>query len=740
MKSARRRLAQAALVITLAATARGDEASPETSQPAALPSVEALTERVRPAVVVITAASRDGRSDALGSGFVISSDGLVATNHHVIGEGRSLRVQLADGRTFEPTSVYASDRQLDLAIVKIDAKELPTLELGDSDALRQGQNVVALGSPRGLKNSVVAGVVSNVREVDGRPMIQVAIPIETGNSGGPLVDLEGRVHGILTMKSVVTPNLGFAVTVNSLKSLVAKPNSVPMSRWLTIGALDPAQWKPLFGARWRQRAGRITVDGEGQGFGGRSLCLYQIAPPKDSLEVAVTVQLGDEAGAAGLAFCSDGGHRHYGFYPTGGKLRLTRFDGADLLSWTILFDQPSAHYLAGGWNTLRVRWHQGKITASVNDHVVVELTDHALAPGQVGLVKFRDTKAQFKGFKLAAELPPMAVPANDAARITRLLEQSIGTAALDPKVVEALADDGPRATMIARDRAAELTRQAQRLRELADAAHAERIVKDLATVLAQSEARTDLIRAGLLVARLDNEEVDVDAYCDELARMERELAGRLAPNSTESEKLELLRKFLFEDHGFHGSRHDYYSRANSYLNEVLDDREGLPITLSVIYLQLARGIGLNVDGVGLPGHFVVAHLASDGTTQLIDVFEGAKLLSREEAKAKLKETLGREPDDNVFAPVTKRAIITRMLHNLLSVSDSEPKMLHRYLNAILVIDPDSSQHRWLRAIVRYRLRDRAAALTDVEWLLARRPPGVDLGRLLELERAVQQLP
>src|SRR5262249_47460710 len=160
-----------------------------------------------------------------------------------------------------------------------------------------------------------------------------------------------------------------------------------------------------------------------------------------------------------------------------------------------------------GWNTLRVRWQEGKITASVNDHPVVELTDHVLAPGQVGLVKFRDTKAQFKGFKLAAELPPMTVPADDVARITQILEQSVGANALDPAAVESLGADGRRGTVIARDRAAELTRQAQRLRELADAAHSERVVKELAATLAKPEAQTDLFRAGLLVAQLDNEEV-----------------------------------------------------------------------------------------------------------------------------------------------------------------------------------------------------------------------------------------
>ena len=236
------------------------------ASPATAPSVEALTERVRKSVAVIMSAGRDSQRDGLGSGFVISPDGLIATNFHVIGEGRAVRVQLADGRQFDATAIHASDRALDLAVLRIDAKDLPSLELGNSDELKQGQSVLALGNPQGLKNSVVSGLVSGVRQMDGRPMIQLAIPIEPGNSGGPLVDMQGRVQGVLTMKSLVTPNLGFALTSNLIKPLLAKPNPIPMSRWLTIGALDPREWKPLLGARWRQRSGRITVDGLGQGL------------------------------------------------------------------------------------------------------------------------------------------------------------------------------------------------------------------------------------------------------------------------------------------------------------------------------------------------------------------------------------------------------------------------------------------------------------------------------------------
>ncbi len=200
---------------------------------------------MRKSVAVIVSDGRNGQREGLGSGFVVA-DGLIATNFHVIGEGRGVRVQLADGREFEATAIHPSDRALDLAVLRIDASDLPVLELGNSDELKQGQSVLALGNPRGLKNSVVAGLVSGVREMDGRPMVQLAIPIEPGNSGGPLIDMQGRVHGMLTMKSLVTPNLGFALTINLLKPLLEKPNPILMSRWLTIGALDPHEWKPTW--------------------------------------------------------------------------------------------------------------------------------------------------------------------------------------------------------------------------------------------------------------------------------------------------------------------------------------------------------------------------------------------------------------------------------------------------------------------------------------------------------------
>src|SRR5947209_1693912 len=159
-----RLLAALCLAALLAQAARAQDKGPAPKgQPAR--TVEELAKSARASVVVVRVMGRDGKQHGLGSGFVVSSDGLVATNLHVIGEGRPLTVQTADGKRHTVTAVHASDRPLDLAVLRIDTRGLKALELGDSDKLADGHPVVALGHPRGLEYSVVSGVVS------GRPKI-----------------------------------------------------------------------------------------------------------------------------------------------------------------------------------------------------------------------------------------------------------------------------------------------------------------------------------------------------------------------------------------------------------------------------------------------------------------------------------------------------------------------------------------------------------------------------------------
>jgi regulator of sirC expression with transglutaminase-like and TPR domain len=711
------------------------EAAPEKSPQKAL-SVEQVAEKVRPSVVVLTVHGRDGKREGLGTGFVVSADGLIATNRHVIGEGRTVTVETADGKKHEVTQVHASDRQLDLAIVRIAAKDLQPLQLGDSAALKSGQPVVAMGNPQGLKHSVVAGVVSGLREIDGRSLIQVAIPIEPGNSGGPLVDMQGRVQGLVTIKSLITENLGFAVPVNSLKPLLAKPNPVPMSAWLTIGALDPDEWEPLMGSQWRQRAGRIQVEGFGKGFGGRSLCLSRRTLPPLPCELAVTLRLEDEGGAAGLAFYADGGDRHYGFYPTGSRLRLTRFDGPDVFSWKILQEKATPHYRSGEWNTLKVRLERDGFRCFVNDQLVFESKDDGLSEGRVGLAKFRDTVAEFKHFRLGKQVPPATTPADVAVRVGKLIDALPRDGKVSKQEVGRLSPEGPAGTAILRERARRLEEQAAHLRHLAATVNQRNVLDELARATAGKDEDIDLLRAALLIARLDNDDVDVEAYRGEVDRMARKLGDKPAKGASEKDKIEALNRYFFSERGFHGSRSDYYNRSNSYISEVIDDREGLPITLSVLYIELARRLGVKVEGVGLPGHFVVRHVPRKGEGRMIDVFEGGVTLSAEEAGRRVEQATGRPLRTEQLAAVGKKAIVVRMLQNLLNVAGREKDSagILRYLDAILTVDPEAADARALRAGVLYQQGDRAGALQDVDWLLDRQPDGLDLDRVRQMKR------
>jgi S1-C subfamily serine protease/regulator of sirC expression with transglutaminase-like and TPR domain len=706
-------------------------AAPEEDKPR---STEELARAIRDAVVVVVASDREGESRGLGSGFVIGSDGVIATNFHVIGERRPFKIQSASGKTFEPLRVLGTDKANDLAIVQVDARDLPTLQLGDSEAAKPGQPVLAVGNPFGLRHSVSDGVVAEFRELAGRRMIQLAMPIEPGSSGSPVVDREGRVLGVISVKSI--GNIAFAVPSSALKALLDKPKPIAMSAWLTIGALDAREWSPRMGGSWRQRAGRIVADGLGGGFGGRTLCLSAQQPPEGPFELAVDVRLKDESGAAGLVFHSDGGHKHYGFYPTAGSMRLTRFEGPDVTSWTILETTKNEHYRSGEWNTLKVRVDGTKLHCFVNDELAITAEDAALNGGKLGLVKFREPGAEFRHFRVATQIAPLRVAAEQVQQITELAaklppDESRGFEAAEPFLAF-----GPVAMQVLRDRAGVLDRQAGRMRQLASDIHARIVQKELLDVLSRNEDEVDLVRAALLLAKLDNEELELEPYERLIDRMAAELRGKTAADAAPVDKFDALRKYMFDELGFHGSGLEYYHRSNSYLNEVLDDREGIPITLSIVFIELARRTGIHVVGIGMPGHFLAEFRPADGDPRLVDVFGDGRVITRDEAQA----IAGRPLEDSDLAPIAKRAIIVRMLRNLLGVAQRERDLLAalRYLNTIIALDDQSGPDRLMRAAVLYESGQRAAAAAEVEWLLKHKPAGVDPSRVRQLEEIIRQ--
>lgn len=699
-------------------------------------TVQELAAAVKKSVVVVTFRGRDGERQGLGSGFIVDANGLIATNLHVIGEARPIAIELADGRKFDVTAVEATERSHDLAILRVDATGLPALPLGDSDELVDGQQIMAVGNPVGLERSVVSGVLSGRREIEGRTMLQLAIPIERGNSGGPMLDLRGRVHGLLTLKSLKTENLGFAMPVNALKPLLKSPNPVPMSRWLTIGVLDPEEWTASPGGRWRQRSGRILVDGRAGGIGGRSLCLSTMEAPKVPFEMAVEVKFEPADGAAGLVFHSDGGDRHYGFYPSNGGVRLSRFDGPDVYAWKVLREIRSPALNPTGWNWLKVRVEKDRLLCFLNDELVIEENETEYTTGRVGLCKFRQTEAEFKGFRVAESIARSQPSSETIDRIAQVIAELKSDADL-PAASARLLSDGDAGVILLEEQAIKLEQQAQRVRKLATDLQTRRTLIDFKQTLEKTDGGIDLLHAALLISRLDNPELDLKAYASEVDRHARRVLATTPKDASEAVRFAALNRYLFEEQGFHGSRTDYDNRSNSYLNEVLDDREGLPITLSVVYIEIARRIKLNVVGVGMPRHFLVRFEPREGDPQLVDVFERGKLLTRAEARKKY-ESLSERPWDESFLDVTPAdAILQRMLENLTgsAVDSQDTERLLRYVEAFLIINPDASRQRYYRAMLSYQTKRWDQARTDIEWLRKNEPNLSDQ----ELDRMLQAI-
>lgn len=700
------------------------DAAPKSKAPAKPPAPAArtaaeLAAAIRPSLVKISQLGREG-TDGIGSGFIVSEDGLIATNLHVIGEARRLQIEMHDGKTHDVTVVQASDSHLDLALLKIDAKGLKPLTLGDSSKVQQGEPIVAMGAPEGLGFSIVQGVLSATRDIDGQEMLQVAVPIEKGNSGGPLLDMRGNVLGLLTLKSLKTDNLGFAMPVNELKTLIEKPNPVPMSRWLTIGVLNPKLWKSHLGAQWTQHAGVIRSEFSGAGFGGRALCLSTQKVPEETFEIATTVRLDDESGAAGVSFCADGGDRHYGFYPSGGKLRLTRFDGPDVYSWTILADVPSDAYKAGDWNVLRVRVEPERIVCFVNGKQVIESDDTGLRGGSAGLCKFRTTVAQFRSFRIGTDLAEKPLQPEVASQMRSKVEEYIAAASTADQTLEGLLENPGAARRVLVEQRRKLEEEAAKLRELERELHRRAMTKEILAELGKPEPEINLLRCALLLARHDNPEIDIGTYLTSFKAMVLDLKDDPEIKAGTISAVKRLNRYLFEENGFHGSRGDYSNRSNSYLNEVLDDREGLPITLSMLYVELASALGVQgVFGVPLPGKFMVGYRdGPEGELQLVDVFEHGKLVTVEQAALDLTED-GHFPE-GALAPTTKQIILLRMLRNLMSSVFEDSRSLREslpYLNLFLAIDPQAAPERLTRAQLRQRLGEKAGAREDVSWLI-----------------------
>jgi regulator of sirC expression with transglutaminase-like and TPR domain len=236
-----------------------------------------------------------------------------------------------------------------------------------------------------------------------------------------------------------------------------------------------------------------------------------------------------------------------------------------------------------------------------------------------------------------------------------------------------------------------------------------------------------LARGALLIAKEEYPNLDIENYIDRLALLAREADPVVRAGEDTVERVQLLSHFLFAQKGFEGNREDLSDPRNSFLNDVLDRGLGLPITLSVVYLEVGRRLGLNLYGVSFPSHFLVKAVDERGEL-MIDPFCRGEILSLDHIRARLAEIYGQpvELHPAMLKPCGARHILARMLRNLKNVYVNATDWTRALsaLDRILMLEPRSVEELAERGALYERLECFQAALDDFQSFLSQAPEHV----------------
>jgi len=252
------------------------------------------------------------------------------------------------------------------------------------------------------------------------------------------------------------------------------------------------------------------------------------------------------------------------------------------------------------------------------------------------------------------------------------------------------------------------------------------------------EDEIDLAWAALLIAASEYPELDVIAQMEVLDSLAAGAAKGMGDDGDPLSSVNNLSAYLFDEVGFHGNDSEYYDPRNSYLNEVLARRMGIPITLSLVCIEVGKRLGVPLEGVGMPGHFLLRHRDEPGI--YIDPFHRGILLSEEECAQLLREaTRTAVPwDQSYLTTVSNRELIARILRNLKGIYLNQ----HDHQRALGIaglavsLQPNIIGERRDRGLIHYQLGNHQAALEDLRIYLATSPPGADTS---DVQRLVDRI-
>jgi len=262
------------------------------------------------------------------------------------------------------------------------------------------------------------------------------------------------------------------------------------------------------------------------------------------------------------------------------------------------------------------------------------------------------------------------------------------------------------------------------------------------------EEQIDLAEGALLIAKHADEELEVERYLARIDDLAARLRAQIPEDGTEPERIVALNRFMFGEQGFAPNVEDYYDPRNSFLNQVLDRKVGIPISLSVLYIEVGRRIGLPLHGVAFPGHFLVKCNLEEGVV-VLDPYCGGISLRLQDLQQRLREVRGGEVSRAIVAGMlvaaNKKEILARMLRNLKAIYLEQHDYAHALptLDWILLLHPGEAVELRDRGLTYLKLECVRAALSDLERYLEMAPAAADLDEIrshvIELRRSAARL-
>jgi regulator of sirC expression with transglutaminase-like and TPR domain len=252
----------------------------------------------------------------------------------------------------------------------------------------------------------------------------------------------------------------------------------------------------------------------------------------------------------------------------------------------------------------------------------------------------------------------------------------------------------------------------------------------------------DLLRAALAMARVEYPLLDAEVYVRKVEQLARRVSALVREPGDPQQSIAAVNRVLFDEEMFRGNTVDYYNPRNSFLNDVLDRRLGIPITLALVYMEVGRRAGFPLLGVGFPGHFLLKHYEVSGKALLIDAFERGKIVTEADCQQRLDTQysgqLNLQPE--FLMAVTRRQMLTRILNNLRTVylSQRNFRKAVQIVDLVLVIYPRSPEDVKQRALLRHNLQDYRGALADFEDYVNMLPDASDAEEIRQAARALRR--